>query len=85
MKIYSHFSGEAEYVYDIPNTGCDLYSALVITKEGPGTLSGVDPSKALVSISFIDDFNKPFFCNLATGYNYSGVWFYVSFSFSRII
>ncbi|XP_054263493.1 uncharacterized protein LOC128986901 isoform X2 [Macrosteles quadrilineatus] len=40
-------SGEAEFVYDIPHTGEDLYCAMVITKEGPGTLESIDPAKAL--------------------------------------
>ncbi|KAG8312527.1 hypothetical protein J6590_020448 [Homalodisca vitripennis] len=41
-------SGEAEYVYDIPTIGCELYAAFVITKQGPATLEGLDPSKALM-------------------------------------
>ncbi|KAG8327493.1 hypothetical protein J6590_017924 [Homalodisca vitripennis] len=41
-------SGEAEYVYDIPTIGCELYAAFVITKHGPATLQGLDPSKALM-------------------------------------
>ncbi|KAG8310132.1 hypothetical protein J6590_069744 [Homalodisca vitripennis] len=40
-------SGEAEYVYDIPTVGSELYGAFVITKQGPATLDGLDPSKAL--------------------------------------
>ncbi|XP_046687709.1 xanthine dehydrogenase-like isoform X2 [Homalodisca vitripennis] len=40
-------SGEAEYVYDMPTVGNDLYAAFVITKQGPATLVSLDPSKAL--------------------------------------
>lgn len=42
--------GEAEYVYDIPTTGDEVYAALVITKLGPADLLGLDADEALVCI-----------------------------------
>ncbi|XP_054263474.1 uncharacterized protein LOC128986893 [Macrosteles quadrilineatus] len=40
-------SGEAEYVFDIPTTGDEVYAALVITKLGPADLLGLDANEAL--------------------------------------
>ncbi|XP_046687734.1 indole-3-acetaldehyde oxidase-like isoform X2 [Homalodisca vitripennis] len=40
-------SGEAEYIYDMPTVGNDVYAALVISKKGPGIMADIDPSEAM--------------------------------------
>lgn len=40
--------GEAEYIYDMPTVGGDLYAAFVIAKLGPAALENLDISEALV-------------------------------------
>lgn len=41
-------SGEAEFVWDLPKQGGELYAAFVITKHGPATLESIDATAALV-------------------------------------
>lgn len=41
--------GEAEYIFDMPTVGGDLYAAFVIAKLGPAVLENLDPNEALVS------------------------------------
>lgn len=48
-KIWLITLGEAEYIYDMPIVGGDLYGAFVIAKLGPAVLDNLDPSEALVS------------------------------------
>lgn len=44
-------SGEAEYVWDLPKVGNELYGAFVFAKHGPATLESLDATAALVNIN----------------------------------
>ena len=44
------FTGEAQYVNDIPSLPGELHGALVLTNVAKGELGKVDASEALVSV-----------------------------------
>lgn len=52
LIIMLSVSGEAQYTYDLPSAGRDLYAALVTTSCGPAVLEGLDPSEAFVRIQY---------------------------------